>query len=510
MRFVSVFLSRLSTDRLLRQSAAPGRDAPFALWRKVKGGERLVAVNAAAERRGLKRGLAVADARALCPVLRLEEQDLIAEAATLGSIADWHRRFTPLAAADPPDGVLLDVTGAAPLFGGEAKLLEEIEGRLAAQGFAARAALAPGPALARALARFSAVRLVPPDAGQEQIEALAAKLPVAALALDEPQAGRLARAGLRLIGDLLSRPRAPLAARLGPEAMARLDALACRRREPIAPRFEAPDYIVERRFPDGLTRTADIEATLARLAADLKALLERQNVGARRLEAEFFRVDGVARRIVVETSRPLRDPARIFALLRERLERLGEEGLDTGYGFDVLRLCAARVERLEAGQGDFMGESPGAGDDDLADLIDRLGARLGPARVQRLYPCARRWPERAVVVRPASYPRPEEAAGEKFPPFARPPRLLERAEPIEAEALLPQGPPRRFRWRRLWRETAAYEGPERIAPPWWGNLQDASERDYFIVVDREGARLWLYRENRSDAEDPRWFVQGLF
>jgi protein ImuB len=512
MRFVSVFLPRLPTDRILRKSAAPTAEAPVAVWRKIKGGERIVALSAAAARRGLSAGMAVADARALCPALRLEEQDQVAEAATLAAVADWHRRFTPLAAPDPPDGVLLDVTGAAQLFGGEAALLDEIESRLAAQGFAARAALAPGPALARALARFADVRLVPPQASRHEIEALAARLPVAALDLPEPQAGRLARAGLRSIGDLLARPRAPLAARLGPEAMARLDALACRRRDPIAPRFETPDFIVERRFPEGLTRIEDIEATLERLACDLQAPLERQGVGARRLEAEFYRVDGAVKRLAVGTSRPLRDPARIFGLLRERLDALTEEGLDTGCGFDVLRLGAAEVERLDAEQRGFAGSGRAVSSDGLADLLDRLAARLGPARVQRLYPRADRRPECAVAVAPTSYPKPLVEPGEKFSPFARPLRLLEKAEPIEAAEPSLLGPPQRFRWRRLWRETVAFEGPERLAPPWWRAPQNIATRDYFIVMDRDGVRLWLYRENepRQPMTEARWFVHGVF
>ena len=367
----------------MRRSGAPSRDAPFALWSRINGAERLAAVNAAAEARRLKPGKAVADARALCPGLRLEEHDPEADAATLAAIADWCSRFTPLAALDAPDGVMLDVTGAAGLFGGEAKLLDEIEARLNAQGFHTRAALAGGPALAHALARFSKLRLVPPDLAPGQIEALAAPLPVAALELEAPAATRLARAGLTRIGDLLARPRAPLAARLGPAAMTRLDALLCRRREPIVPRFPAPSHIAERRFPDGLTRLSDIEATLRLLCADLCPLLEKSGLGARRLEAAFYRVDGAVKRLTVGTSRPLRDPARLFGLLRERLDRLAEEGLDTGYGFDVLRLAAVSTERLDDEQRG-LDEAASRKAEALADVVDQLGARLGQNRVLRL------------------------------------------------------------------------------------------------------------------------------
>jgi protein ImuB len=513
MRFLSVFLPRLATDRILRRREAGARDAPFALWRKIAGGERLAAVNVAAQRRGLRPGMTVADARALCPVLTLEEHDPNADAATLAILADWCGRFTPLAALDPPDGVMLDVTGAAQLFGGEANLLDEIERRLKNQGFAARTALAPGPALARALARFSRLRLVPPEASTGDVEAIAGRLPIAALALADPAPARLARAGLRSVGDLLARPRAPLAARLGSAAMARLDALACRSRDPIQPRFAAPAYIAERRFPEGLIRQDDIEATLKRLAEDLRPLLERQGVGARRLEAVFYRVDGAVKRLAVGTSRPLRDPARIFTLLRERLAKLAEDGLDADYGFDVLRLCASAVERLDdeqAALADARAETEGG---DLSDLVDRLGARLGSRRVLRLHPQERHAPEYAALAAPAAYPPPESAAAPtKFAPLARPLRLFERPEPVDAMALAPDGPPLRFRWRRALHETAAFEGPERIAPPWWQAPQNPLARDYYNVVDTKGRRFWLYREGvlGREAAFARWFVHGLF
>ncbi len=516
----------------MRQRDAPSRDAPFALWSRIKGAEQLAAVNAAAEARRLKTGMAVADARAMCPSARFDEHDPQADMATLERIADWCSRFTPLAALDAPDGVMLDVTGAAQLFGGEAKLLDEIESRLGAQGFHARATLTGGPAFSRALARFSKLRLVPPGLAPGEIEALAAPLPVAALGLEEPAATRLARAGLVRIGDLLARPRAPLAARLGAGAMARLDALVCREREPIVPRFPAPSHIAERRFPDGLTRLADIEATLRLLCEDLRPLLERSGLGARRIEAAFYRVDGAVKRLVVGTSRPLRDPPRLFGLLRERLGRLAEEGLDTGYGFDVLRLAAIATERLDEEQGGLneTAIAKAAAAEDLADLVDHIGARLGTNRVLRLDPIERHWPECAVRVAPAASAAPKRAPLDHTAfrrdtesaidsetlelstrALTRPLRLFERAEPIDAIALAPDGPPLRFRWRRALHETAAFEGPERIAPPWWQAPQNLLARDYYQVVDSEGRRFWLYREGLpgQNAMHARWFVHGL-
>lgn len=453
--------------------------------------------------------MAVADARARCPALELAEAEPKADAAALDALADWSRRFTPLAAARPPDGLILDVTGAAHLFGGETALLDEAEARLAALGFCARAAIAPGPALARALARFSGVRHVAEAAGQGEIDALAASLPVEALEAGPEALAGLRRAGLRRVGDLLDRPRAPLAARFGQAALTRLDALTCRIRDPISPRFEAPAFIAERRFPDGLTQRADLEATLARLCADLCPMLERAGAGARRLEAVFYRVDGAVKRLEAGTSRPLRDPARLAALLAERLSAVAEEGLDTGYGFDVLRLCATETERAAPPQTSLAPPERGAADDaDLGDLIDRLGARLGLRRVLRLHPQASHLPEFAVAAVPAASGPPAPFPAQAAP---RPLRLFERPEPVETIALFPDGPPLRFRWRRVLHEVVAYEGPERLAPPWWGPARDGPTRDYFQAQDRDGHVFWLFREGLygRETEAPRWFVHGL-
>jgi len=509
MRFLSVFLPRLATDRLLRRRSGGGRE-PFAVYAKMKGAERLTAIDAGAQKLGLLPGMTVADARARCPALALAEADPRADAALVEALADWHRRFTPLAASDPPDGVLLDVTGAAHLFGGEIALMTEIESRLVAQGFSARAAIAPGPALARALARFSTVRRVAPDAAQGEIDRIAAALPIAALAVDLEALAGMRRAGLRRVGDLLARPRAPLAARFGQAALARLDALICRIRDPITPRFEAPAFIAERRFIEGLTQRADVEATLRLLSDDLCLMLTRAGVGARRLEAVFYRVDGAVKHLAAGTSRPLRDPSRLAALLIERLAAITEEGLDADHGFDVLRLSAAEVENYETPQATLVAPPRGAPDDqDLSDLLDRLGARLGLRRVLRLYPQETHLPEFAVAAIPAA----SGAAPVAFPAqeAPRPLRLFERPEPIEAMALAPDGPPLRFRWRRALHEIIAYEGPERIAPPWWGDADDGLTRDYFHAQDAEGLLFWLFREGLYERETgrPRWYVHGL-
>jgi protein ImuB len=85
-------------------------------------------------------------------------------------------------------------------------------------------------------------------------------------------------------------------------------------------------------------------------------------------------------------------------------------------------------------------------------------------------------------------------------------------QPIEAMAEVPDGPPRRFRWRKMLHDVASAEGPERIAPEWWRDASAAANpRDYYHVEDAQGHRFWIFREGDfGAAEAPRWFLHGLF
>ena len=103
-------------------------------------------------------------------------------------------------------------------------------------------------------------------------------------------------------------------------------------------------------------------------------------------------------------------------------------------------------------------------------------------------------------------------APEPGEPPTRPLQLFDPPQPIDALAEIPDGPPMRFRWRRVLHDVARAEGPERIAPEWWRRDVGALTRDYFRIEDEGGRRFWLFREGLYDREagQPRWFLHGLF
>ena len=409
-------------------------------------------------------------------------------------------------ALDGADGLMLDVAGVAHLFGGESGLIADAQARFARARVTMKAGLADTPRAASALARFSRETLVPAGLEGKAFARMFHDMPVAALGIAPALAADLSRAGLKRIGDLAMRPRAPIAARFGADLMARLDELHGLSRPSISPRFAAPDFVAERRFASPIQHLEAIEATLNRLADDLVVLMERRMKGARRLELALFRVDGDARRIRIAASRPLNEARAIQRLFRERL--LHGEPIDPGFGIDLMRLSCGLAEDAEPSQHAFERAFEESQAKALADLIDRLGARLGPSRITRQQLVDAHLPEQSVVSRRASA---GETAGAAWETASRPLRLFERPEPIEAMAEVPDGPPLKFRWRRVLREVAAIEGPERIAAPWWRG-QGGPTRDYFRAEDSQGRRYWLYREGLYGREtaQPRWFLHGVF
>jgi protein ImuB len=445
--------------------------------------------------------MALADARARCPELETAPCDPVADACALRLLARRMRRFTPQVALDPPDGLLLDLTGVGHLFGGEAALVARA---VAATGLITRHALADHAAMARALARYGGVGAADPRA-----------LPVAALELPEAALAGLRRAGLTRLGDLAARPLAGLAARFGEEAVRRLRAILGEGDAPLdAIRARAP-IRAEARFAEPIARTNDVLDTIEALLRDCFRQLEARHAGGRRFVAGLERCDGAHRRLAVETGRPSRDATLVMRLFAERIEGLADP-LDPGFGFDRISLAVPRAEPLAAQQAVLGGDA--AVEDSLAALIDRLVTRLGPGQVLRLATRDSHLPEVAQRFVPATGgqpPAPPVPPG-ITPTAPRPLLLFDPPQPVTAMAGVPDGPPLRFRWRGALHEVRLAEGPERIAAEWWchpegylpGRLRT---RDYYRVEDAEGRRFWLFRHGLfEESAAPRWYLHGLF
>jgi len=387
-------------------------------------------------------------------------------------------------------------------------MLKTIRDAIMRQGFTVRAALAGTAAAARALARYADGKIAAPGTEAEAV----AFLPVAALDLASADTHALRRAGLKTIAQVAGRTRAELTARFGKEMVFKLERALGQSEKPLSPRRILPDYMAEHRFAEPVTAADFIADSILALAQSLCRLMEERGQGARLLEASFFRSDGALRRITLETARPLREPAIIARLFRERLDALAEP-IDPGFGFDLIRLGALYAERLVP---ESIGLEARPDDDkEIAFLIDRLAARFGSHRILAFQPQDTHIPEAAGIAVPAQHAPDCKLNWEARVPAEaprRPIRMLAKPEAIEVMAQIPDGPPLRFRWRRVLHAVARAEGPERIAMEWWKNQNPQPTRDYFRVEDDAGRRFWLYRDGLYGREQfaPRWYVHGLF
>lgn len=484
-------------------------DTPLVLVEKIRGAMRIAATCPQALSLGLSLGMALADARAQVPLLTVLEHDAAGDLLWLEKLADHCDRFTPLVALDAPDGLALDITGCAHLFGGEAALLGDVARFMARWSDDVRLAYGDTPEAAQALARFARA-----ENPFDSEDAALRRLPIAALRIEEDTLTALARAGLKTIGDLAVRPSAPLAARFGEELVERLDRLLGSADSRITPRRTAPALRFERRFAEPIARTETAMAAIGELAQEAAIVLEERGMGGRRFIARFFRSDGRAYDLATESSLPMRDPDVLMRLLHERLAALADP-VDPGFGFDMIRLAVPRIEPLTPAQLQLEGGT--IAQEAMAALVDRLSTRLGRGTIRRFQPNDSHVPEQAAFTLPAvDLPAPAawDAPHEGEPP-ARPIHLFDPPQPIEVIAEVPDGPPHRFRWRRSQHHVVRFEGPERIAAQWWKHAPGKSPgltRDYYRVEDARGRRFWIFRHGLYGTEkpDPRWYVHGLF
>ncbi|WP_417599259.1 Y-family DNA polymerase [Pararhodobacter oceanensis] len=498
---LSLCLPRLASELALRRAGEAQGD--FAMVARQGRGDVLACLNAAAQEQGLRRGQALSEARALLPGLLTQPYDPVAPRRALLALRRWVLRYAPWAAVDGDDGLILDITGAAHLVGGEEALAVDLRNRLAAMGFEARIAIAPTRGAAWGLARYGAAPLITTEDAATAIAAL----PMAALRLPEETCAGLARLGLREVRDLGRAARATLVRRFGDELMLRLDQATGALSEPVAAPVDDPTYAIRLTLPEPIGLTSDVMAALDRLLTRLCETLADKDRGARRLRLELQRADGGRAEAEIVLARPMRDAPAMAALFERAID-----ALDAGFGFDGLRLSAPLTEHLPPAQM-MAPQSSGARrqssggtitGEDLADLMTRLGNRLGLDALARFLPAESHIPERGFQIASAVFTDAPDDHVWRFGPER--PLLLFPPEPLSGPSA--PLPPRQFRWRgqRLGLRHAI--GPERITPEWW--LDDpewrSGVRDYWRIETDEGLRLWAFFTPQA----PGWAVQGEF
>ena len=503
---------------------------------------RLVALDEKAAAAGLFVEQSLSDARALCPRLEAREIDKAYLESVFADFADWHSYASPIVSVHhehaPFGDLVIDITGVTHLFGGEAKMLSTVTGRLRGLGFAVNGAIAQSVGAAWALSHFAPGQVIE----DETATALAA-LPVAALRLNDSQISGLMQMGLKRVGQLYGRDRKALQARFGASLILRLDQALGHFEERVKPRLPIAERYAERRFADPIGLIDDVLMCARDLAIQLGVRLEAEGLGAQSFHLFLYRVDHKVMSLSVNASRATRDAGHIARLFENRAERLSGE-YDAGFGIEMIRLAATIVAELDPVQvGAFEIHD---GTEDLDRLYDRMASRLGPLAIVRSKLVNSHIPELAVKLEPAIARTPDDPEAAPDPRLVRPLRLLPNPEPIRVVAEVPDGPPASMIWRRISYRFVKASGPERIGAEWWRSehaltlprpplpavpvsnrdeektVIDLGEemqspripvpsRDYYVAEDDGGRRFWLFREGLyGETESPRWFLHGFF
>jgi len=500
-RVMSIWLPQLPLERRVRMGD-PRIEGVFAITREIKNAWRLTHISPAAREAGLTPGLSVPDARAIAPQLLTEPGDPLREDWLLRALRRWADKLSPWIALDPPDGLVLDITGCAHLFGGEREMADHTGAKLSDMHFTTRIGIADTKGAARALARFGtdAVTMTAPGQTRSALE----PLPVEALGLSAKMTRDLRRVGLTSLGQLYGMKSAELARRFGLELTQSLSKALGHYPDPVSPASADPVFAARMNLPDPIGLKRDLDAVLERLTMSVCSRLEKARMGARHFHLTVRCVDTGDHLLSIGFARPCYQAD----LVRRQFER-PLDGLTITFGADWFRLCADGLEPLRERQM-IIGRENEEAVEDLAQTITTLGNRLGFDRVRRFVPRESHLPERefttieaADTAPPPDWPKPERR---------RPLRVF---RPERLYTLIPGRPPRAFEWRKTRFEVESFEGPERLSPEWWALMKGGTQarlRDYWAVQTGNGPRLWLmtYPVKKHDDEPPEWFVAGQF
>ena len=492
-RVLSIWLPQLPLD-LRRRKGDPRVAGCFAVIAEIKNAWRLTHLSEAATAAGLSPGLSLPDARAVCPELLTEPSDAVREAALLRALWRWADTLSPWVALDAPDGLFLDITGCAHLFGGEAAMAAHARDRLADMQITSRIGIADTKGAAWALARFGQGDVDIAEAGQTG--AALAPLPVEALRLPQKLTSDVRRTGLKRIGQIAEMKRAELARRFGLALTQSLSAALGHSPDPVSPKAAEPIYAARMTLPDPIGLQADLLGVLERLTASVCKRLASDAKGARRYYLTVRCVDTGDHVLQIGFARPTHMQPAVLQQFAKPLDALKIE-----FGADWFRLEAAHVEPIQPFQISL--DQHKQTEDDTSKIISTLGNRLGFDRVRQFMPVQSHLPEREFIHVEAMDRR--EPVSWTPAPRKRPVRLFKRPERL---ITLEAGrPPKRFQWRQSVYATQAAKGPERLTAEWWQNDHHAV-RDYWQVQTQDGPRLWLMTYPGS--QHPDWFIAGRF
>lgn len=496
-RFITIWFHHLITDwQLIRKPKL--KDIPFVFAAPDHGRVIITATHTQAEVQGLTVGMRVADAKAIVPDLQVVDDKPGRNLKLLKGLGEWCIRYTPVIAIDPPDGLILDISGCAHLWGSEEDYLKEIVNRLQSKGYTVRAAMADTIGAAWAISRFEqAISVVPIG---EQTTALLSLSP-AALRLEPIILSKLQKLGLYQIKSFIGMPRSVLRRRFGEQLLLRLAQALGQEDELIKPLQPIQPY--EERLPclEPIRTATAIEIAINRLLENLCKRLQQEGKGIRTAVLKYYRIDGKIMQVEIGTNRATHNIHHLFKLFELRIATI-----EPALGVELFVLTASKIDDVPLFQEALWNGKPGLDDLAIVELLDRIAGKVGGDKIHRYLPAEHYWPERSIKLATSIQEKPAIAWRTDRP---RPTQLLARPERIEVTAPIPDYPPMLFIYQGIRHPIKKADGPERIEREWW--LDAGEHRDYYVVEDDRGQRYWLFRSGHYTGDrSNQWFIHGFF
>ncbi len=495
-RFVTVWFRYLKTDWFCRHHPEL-LHLPFVLTAPDHGRMIITAVNPHAHQQGIVVGMVLADAQAVVPSLKYFDDIPGLPQKLLRSIARWCIRFSPIAAIDLPDGIIIDATGCTHLWNGEQSYLDSIARRLKQIGYNVNTAMADTIGKAWAMAHFGDQSLI--INCHDELTAFLF-LPVAGLRLEAETIKRLDKLGLRQIRDILSMPRSVLRRRFGNHLLMRLDQALGQQEEVIHTVHPIDPYSERLPCLEPIVTATGIEIALKKLLELLCKRLQQEGKGVRKVIFKGYRVDGNIQEIDIGTNCASSNLHHLFKLFEIKIS-----SIEPALGIELFTLEAPKVEDIYSTQEKFWNKASGLENPELIKLLDRVSNKIGANNIHRFLPVEHHWPERSVKVAGSFN---EEMTTQWRTDNQRPIYLLQNPEPIGVTAPIPDYPPMLFRYQNKLHKVKKADGPERIEREWW--IEEGQHRDYYAVEDEEGRRYWLFRSGHYSDKNYQWFIHGFF
>jgi protein ImuB len=471
----------------------------------------IYAVNSAAREAGLKLGMALAAARAVCGTLTAMPRSLDKEESALQRLAIQLAQFTPSVTIDQAShGIMLEVSTSMMLFGGIAKLIGEVRCTVRTQGFQALVGIAPTPMAAQLLARLTqyqpSTRMCR-DVGQ--LTERLADVPLALFNWPHETINTLATLGLTRIKDLYRLPRHGLQQRFGDTVLNDLDRARGLAGDPRQYIVLPENFTSGREFLFEIHEIERLMPFAETMFIEMEGFLRARGTATANVVVTLKHGRNATTQITLGTREPARHATHWLRLLGEKFSRS-----ELAAAVIEMSVCADQLCPYLAKTNNLLRNTPVNKQESISNLMDRLAARLGEKAVYQ--------------IEVNNDHRPEFAWRKRFdtnPLTAASGQIRQRQSHAYSSAATSSAITarratvgRRPSW--ILREPRALvgsdvpqyhgpltllTGPERIETGWWDGKPVA--RDYFVAQNPQQEVCWIYRDYRFGS---KWYLHGLF